>query len=85
MSVMTLSRLKAVLDVLESVVAETVLDLGCNDGSITMLVAERVGARRVYGLDLDEEALTKASKRGLNVFKVDLVFLRIACLGMLVL
>ena len=69
---MALPRLDAVLGVLEGVVAEAVLDLGCGDGSITMLLAKRVGARRVYGVDLDEGALAEAFKRGLNVFKADL-------------
>ncbi len=38
----------------------------------SLLVAERVDARRVYGVDLDDEALAKASRRGLTVFKADL-------------
>ncbi|MGC9108444.1 MAG: methyltransferase domain-containing protein [Infirmifilum sp.] len=66
---MVLPRLEAVLNVLQGVVAEVVLDLGCSDGSITMLVAGKVGARRVYGVDLDDEALAGASEKGLSVFQ----------------
>jgi trans-aconitate methyltransferase len=33
----------------------SLLDLGFGDGSSTMLVAERIGASKVYGIDLDEE------------------------------
>lgn len=39
---MVLPRLEAVLNVLQGVVAEVVLDLGCGDGSITMLLARRL-------------------------------------------
>jgi len=67
-----LPRLEAVLNILQDVVAEVVLDLGCGDGSITMLIAGRVGAKKVYGVDLDDEALARASERGLSVFKADL-------------
>ena len=48
------------------------LDLGCGFGGLTKLIAETLGFREVYGIDLDNERLTVAKSRGLHVFKLDL-------------
>jgi len=49
----------------------SMLDIGCGDGSVTALVAEAVGAERVYGVDIDAERLGEAGRRGVRVFNVD--------------
>ena len=51
--------------------ADVYLDLGCNDGQITRVVAEMVKAKEVYGIDIDHNVLEKAKERGLKVFAVD--------------
>ncbi|RLF06638.1 MAG: hypothetical protein DRJ60_04130 [Thermoprotei archaeon] len=48
------------------------LDLGCGDGDLTSKIAEIIGASQIYGIDNDEKALLKASKRGIVTFKCDL-------------
>lgn len=53
---------------------ETVLDIGCGDGAVSLMLAERVGeAGKVYALDMSEEKLSRlterAASRGLGNIK----------------
>lgn len=41
----------------------TVLDCGCGPGTITLGIAGRVGAGRVWGIDIDEPALQAAQRQ----------------------
>lgn len=50
----------------------TLLDLGCADGTVTMRVAERVGAGRVIGAELIEQLAQAAEARGIEVLRADL-------------
>ena len=50
----------------------SLLDLGCGAGSSTLLVAERIGASKVYGIDLFEENVKRACERGIIVYRSDL-------------
>ena len=52
--------------------ANIYLDLGCNDGQVTRIVAKIVKAKEVYGIDIDCDALKKAEKKGIKVFALDL-------------
>jgi ubiquinone/menaquinone biosynthesis C-methylase UbiE len=46
---------RAIFSLLERNGGASLLDLSYGDGSSTMLVAERIGASNVYGIDLFEE------------------------------
>jgi ubiquinone/menaquinone biosynthesis C-methylase UbiE len=46
------------------------LDVGCADGDVTIFIADKLGIKWVYGVDIDEEALKKAKER-IIAFKVD--------------
>ena len=48
------------------------LDLGCGDGVLTMEIAKHIDAKSVWGVELDDKALEKASKKGITVHKADL-------------
>jgi len=50
----------------------SLLDLGCRTGDYTVLFADRTDAARVVGVDIDETALSEASKRGIETCKCDL-------------
>jgi|GEM_PF-1556546 Methylase involved in ubiquinone/menaquinone biosynthesis len=63
---------RAIFSLLERNDGASLLDLGCGDGSSTMLVAERIGASKVYGIDLDEENVMRARERGVIVYRSDL-------------
>ena len=45
-----------------SVAGKDVLDFGCGDGSLSIILAD-IGARSVHGIDLDERGLAKFSER----------------------
>jgi len=49
-----------------------IAELGCGDGSLLMEVANALNIRDVYGVDIDEIALKKATGRGIKAFKADL-------------
>jgi len=48
------------------------LDLGCSNGKFSMEFATIIGAKEIYGVDIDELALTEAEERGIKVVKADL-------------
>jgi len=46
--------------------SKRMLDIGCYTGEFTVRIANVVGAEEVYGLDMNEEALKEAQKRGVT-------------------
>jgi len=63
---------KAIYSLLEKADGVVLLDLGCGDGSSTMLVAKHIGASEVFGIDIDDEKLKKAGERGIIAYKANL-------------
>jgi len=41
-----------------------IVELGCGDGSVLIEVANALNIRDIYGIDIDEIALKKATSRG---------------------
>ncbi len=39
-----------------------VIDVGCNEGLVTLAVAARYGARRMTGYDIDEQLVKRACR-----------------------
>jgi len=71
----TLSDLPSLLNVLKFLKSKnltSLLDCGCGYGGLTMYVANYLGVREVYGIDIHEKRLSKARQKGINVYKVDL-------------
>jgi ubiquinone/menaquinone biosynthesis C-methylase UbiE len=48
------------------------LDIGCNDGSFTIKIAETILAKNIYGVDIAEAILKVAEEKGIRTFKVDM-------------
>jgi ubiquinone/menaquinone biosynthesis C-methylase UbiE len=48
------------------------LDIGCGDGELTIEVSKILRAKKVYGLDINDNCLSIASKRGIITFKINL-------------
>lgn len=65
-------RDKKILELLEFNPKARVLDLGCGNGTFTLKVKEKVGTDEIYGVDIWDEAIEEAKKKGINVYKADL-------------
>lgn len=63
---------EAELSLLEANPDAELLDLGCGDGSFTMKAAEKVGTKKVYGVDIFEEDINAAKSRGMDVWRANL-------------
>jgi SAM-dependent methyltransferase len=50
----------------------SLVDLGCDDGSLTARLAARVGADTVYGVEIVDERAEIAEQRGIHVERSDL-------------
>ncbi|MFC7044630.1 class I SAM-dependent methyltransferase [Halobacteriaceae archaeon GCM10025711] len=59
------------VEILSEFSGEKLLDVGCNDGSLTVCIADAVGAREVYGVDVSEPAVETASERGIDAHVLD--------------
>ncbi len=49
----------------------SMLDIGCGFGGLTRSVADYIGAREVYGIDVDTNALAEAETKGVRTRHVD--------------
>jgi 2-polyprenyl-6-hydroxyphenyl methylase/3-demethylubiquinone-9 3-methyltransferase len=49
---------------------ERLLDVGCGDGALTVLVKDKY--RKVYGVDISAEAIARAKERGVEAVRVNL-------------
>jgi len=65
-------RVPAIMGMLDGIKADEMLDLGCRDGILTRLIADKLGIGKPYGADISEDALEMAKKRGIKTFKCDL-------------
>jgi len=48
------------------------LDLGCDDGKLTLKLAAKVSTRYLYGVEIVDKRIKKAEQRGIKVKKFDL-------------
>jgi SAM-dependent methyltransferase len=60
------------LEMLECDQDAKVVDLGCGMGDFTLRVKERVNARKIFGVDVWEEALKKSKSKGIETERMDL-------------
>jgi SAM-dependent methyltransferase len=65
-------RIRSLLPLLEHGQSDSFLDIGCYDGTKTLLLAKFVGARRVCGVDFLLDRLDQARERGIETKAVDL-------------
>ena len=50
----------------------TIVDLGCDYGAVSKILAEYLSIPDIYGIDRDEERLNYARKRGITTYNIDL-------------
>lgn len=48
------------------------LDLGCDDGKLTLKLAVKIATKDIYGVEIVDERINKAQKKGIIVKKFDL-------------
>jgi methionine biosynthesis protein MetW len=65
-------RFKEVAKIFTELRGERLLDVGCGDGDITLLLKERMGAKEAYGLELAHEAVTAAKQKGIICYQLDI-------------
>lgn len=61
-----------IVALLEHDPAAALLDVGCDDGELTMRLARAVGTPRVHGVELVEERASRARSNGVDVTVTDL-------------
>ena len=59
-------------DVVRSLSVKSMLDIGCYTGENSIKVAKLCKAEKIYGIELNEEAIEHAKQKGIVVFKQDI-------------
>jgi ubiquinone/menaquinone biosynthesis C-methylase UbiE len=63
---------KNIISLFEGNSIASFVDLGCDDGLLTLQWAKAIGTKNIYGVDLIESRMKQARKRGVVVRKFDL-------------
>lgn len=69
-SIILEDRVKAVLGLLENIDGATYLDIGCSEGTLTSLYAEKLGATDIHGVDICDPEI--ACSKGITAKSLDL-------------
>jgi methionine biosynthesis protein MetW len=65
-------RIVKLLKVASTVHATRLLDIGCGDGSLSLLLKEATRAKEVYGVEISPSAVKQATIKGLRVKRLDI-------------
>jgi len=65
---------KNILELVDGDSNARLVDLGCDDGAWTEILAKKIGTDKYWGLDINQESLTMAQKRGVRTVKADLKY-----------
>ena len=65
-------RFQRVLELACQIKGERFLDIGCGDGSFTLLLKNAIEAKEVFGLEIAPEAVALAQEKGIKAFRVDI-------------
>lgn len=67
-----LPRMRRIMALASKSRAERILDIGCGDGSYSILLEEILGANEVYGIEIVPEAAAQAEEKGIKVTVLDI-------------
>jgi len=63
---------KNLLNCAEQAESAKVVDLGCDDGSLTVELARKIGTKNIFGVEIVDASAGKATAKGITVRKFDL-------------
>ncbi len=61
-----------ILNLLDSNPKARLVDLGCDDGVVTKMLANKLGSKSVYVVDINKKPLLAAKKKGFQIYSFDL-------------
>jgi methionine biosynthesis protein MetW len=67
----SVDRVKKVLKLAAGLRCDRFLDVGCGDGTITMTLAEAMGAVEIHGIEISSQGASLARPKGINVVVCD--------------
>ena len=65
-------RFNEVLTVLGELRGERLLDIGCGDGTFTVLLKEALKAEEAVGIEIAPEAITAIEQKGIKAYQLDI-------------
>lgn len=65
-------RHRKVIDIFSHYNFDRILDVGCGDGNLSVLIKEACKAKKVYGIEISEKGAKLASKNGVKVLNIDI-------------
>lgn len=68
----TLLNERNIIELMEKKPNSLLLDLGCDDGQWTIKLAEAIGTKKIFGVEILEDSIRKARNKGIDVFAGDL-------------
>ncbi len=64
-------RFKQVLKILGKLKGDRLLDIGCGDGTFTVLLKEALEAKEAVGIEIASEAVAAIEKKGVKAYQLD--------------
>lgn len=58
------TRIKKVVEIFSKYKFERILDVGCGDGSLSLILADVSNANSIYGIDIVEKNVKSSLKKG---------------------
>jgi len=65
-------RLKEVAKIFDKFDGARLLDIGCGDGTFTLLLRNSMGAGEAFGVEIAREAVAAARKKGIKAYQIDI-------------
>ena len=65
------TRIQKIVEIFTKYKFDRILDVGCGDGAISVLLSDASNAESIYGIDIVEENVKFALKKGIKAFKLD--------------
>lgn len=65
-------RIRLLLTLVNGVRTDSLLDVGCGDGSLTIRFKEKLGAKSVAGIEISQDGVLAARKQGIDARKANL-------------